>query len=180
MDYNHSEHYSNGFIMENNTNNGVSPQYETTDFILNKLANDTDNQRLMDTHKAASLNLTAMDQHNKFSFSSTRTPLSDKRVISLQNFPSFPFLPNGPQSTSTPQDVLSQNKETQKLTVPPLNTTRILPTRHKTNKMILSISNEGSVIVEMIKFSTKLNEDRIMEVLKISGKYSYTRSGGFS
>lgn len=144
------------------------------DFLLSGLNSQTSKQNfdqddklfvghLFDTQKASSLNVSAMNDHFK-------TPLTDKRVASLQNLPSFPFL-SPPTYTSTPQDALTQqqSKILQKLSVPPLNTTRLLPTRHKTSKMILSVLDNGSVVVELTKFFTRLDECRIVEILQISG-----------
>lgn len=156
----------------NANRNNIDP---VPDLMLSGLNSQTSNQNfcqenklfeghMFDTQKASSLNVSAMNERLK-------TPLTDKRIASLQNLPSFPFL-TPPTYTSTPQDVLSQqqSKILQKLSVPPLNTTRLLPTRHKTSKMILTVLDDGAVVVELIKFFTRLDECRIVEILQISGK----------
>lgn len=68
-----------------------------------------------------------------------------------------------------PQVLIGNNdKNSQKLSVPPLKSERLLPTRFKTKNAILSILAQGEVVVEMIKFKPKLNEDRVVDVCRIS------------
>lgn len=55
-----------------------------------------------------------------------------------------------------------------KITIPPLNTKRLLPKRHKTRDAIMSILGTGEVVIEFIKYQSHLMEDRIVEVCKIS------------
>lgn len=55
-----------------------------------------------------------------------------------------------------------------KISVPPLNTKRLLPKRHKTRDAIMSILETGEVVIEFIKYQSQLMEDRIVEVCKIS------------
>lgn len=62
----------------------------------------------------------------------------------------------------------NSEKHSQKLSVPPLNSERLLPTRFKTKNAILSILAQGEVVVEMIKFRPKFNEDRVVDVCRIS------------
>lgn len=57
-------------------------------------------------------------------------------------------------------------KSNPKLSVPPLNSERLLPTRFKTKSCILSILPLGEVVVELVK--SKYNEDRVMDVCRIS------------
>lgn len=54
--------------------------------------------------------------------------------------------------------------------VPPLNTSRLQPTRHKTKSAILSIIDEppGEVVLEFIKYKAKYGEERIQDVCRIS------------
>ncbi|XP_031631737.1 serine/threonine-protein kinase PLK4 [Contarinia nasturtii] len=59
-------------------------------------------------------------------------------------------------------------KSSQKLSVPPLNSERLLPTRFKTKTAILSISSLGEVVVELIKYKEKYNEERVVDVCRIS------------
>lgn len=62
----------------------------------------------------------------------------------------------------------NRTKISQKLTVPPINSERLLPTRFKTKSAILSILSTGEVVVELIKFKPKFNEDRVIDVCRIS------------
>lgn len=62
----------------------------------------------------------------------------------------------------------SKGKSNQKLSVPPLNSERLLPTRFKTKTAILSILPVGEVVVELIKYKDKYNEDRVVDVCRIS------------
>lgn len=57
-------------------------------------------------------------------------------------------------------------KNIPKLTVPPINSERLLPTRFKTKTAILSILTFGEVVVELIK--SKYNEERVVDVCRIS------------
>lgn len=77
----------------------------------------------------------------------------------------------------TSNSILSLNKNSflrnspipqERLSVPPISTVRLLPTRHRTKNAILSISSSGEVIMEFIKFKAKYREDRIVDVCKIS------------
>ncbi|XP_005190292.2 serine/threonine-protein kinase PLK4 [Musca domestica] len=55
------------------------------------------------------------------------------------------------------------------LTVPPLNTTRLQPTRYKTKNAIMSILKRGEVVIEFIKYRAKYNADRVTDICWISG-----------
>lgn len=56
-----------------------------------------------------------------------------------------------------------------KLSVPPLNSERLLPTRFtKAKTAIFSILQSGEVVVEFIKFKEKFNEERVTDVCRIS------------
>lgn len=69
--------------------------------------------------------------------------------------------------TSTPR----QPGITQKLGITPLNSERLLPTRHKTKNAILTILETGEVSIEFLK---KVNNiDRIHEVCRISSDGSF-------
>ncbi|KAL7734495.1 hypothetical protein ACLKA6_010814 [Drosophila palustris] len=59
-----------------------------------------------------------------------------------------------------------ENKE--RISVPPLNTLRLQPTRYKTKNAIMSIVANGEVVIEFIKCKSKMNEDRIIDVCRIS------------
>jgi polo-like kinase 4 len=54
------------------------------------------------------------------------------------------------------------------LDVPPLNSSRLLATRHKTKNAILSIQNSGEVVIEFIKHKSRYKEDRVVDVCRIS------------
>lgn len=56
----------------------------------------------------------------------------------------------------------------QKIGIPPLNTCRLLPTRHKTKNAIMSILRTGEVVIEFTKYKTKYKEDRIVDVCWVS------------
>lgn len=58
--------------------------------------------------------------------------------------------------------------EIKQISVPPFCTNRLLPTRHKTKNAILTIESNGGVVIEFIKFKSKYNEDRIVDVCRIS------------
>ncbi|XP_050100809.1 serine/threonine-protein kinase PLK4-like isoform X2 [Anopheles aquasalis] len=52
---------------------------------------------------------------------------------------------------------------------PPFNTARLLPDRHRTKHVILSIiSTEGEVVLEFLKPKGRLQEDRVVDVCRIS------------
>lgn len=56
-----------------------------------------------------------------------------------------------------------------KLSVPPLNSERLLPTRFtKAKTAIFSVLQSGEVVVEFIKFKEKFNEERVTDVCRIS------------
>lgn len=64
--------------------------------------------------------------------------------------------------------IANSDKNSQRLSVPPLKSERLLPTRFKTKNAILSILAQGEVVVELIKFKPKFNEDRVVDVCRIS------------
>ncbi|XP_067612634.1 serine/threonine-protein kinase PLK4 [Eurosta solidaginis] len=64
---------------------------------------------------------------------------------------------------------LSDRKTTEeRLNVPPLNTERLMPTRYKTKNAIMSIITGGEVVLEFIKYKSRLREDRITDICWIS------------
>lgn len=96
----------------------------------------------------------------------TPMPLQENRFYGLQS--NQAQLPN-----SNFEPVLSKQqppkvKSSPKTSVPPLNSERLLPTRFKTKTAILSILPLGEVVVEMIQFKKKYNEERVVEVCRIS------------
>lgn len=72
---------------------------------------------------------------------------------------SMNFLPPKPETQFTQEE---------KIGVPPLNTCRLLPTRHKTKNAIMSILRTGEVVIEFTKYKTKYKEDRIVDVCWVS------------
>lgn len=65
---------------------------------------------------------------------------------------------------------LQSMSTTRKMEVPPLNTTRLMPTRHKMKNVILSIMSEppGEIVLEFYKYRTKYGEERVDDVYRIS------------
>ncbi|XP_012155666.1 serine/threonine-protein kinase PLK4 isoform X2 [Ceratitis capitata] len=62
-----------------------------------------------------------------------------------------------------------ENKNAEdRISVPPLNTERLLPTRYKTKNAIMSILIGGEVTLEFIKYKSRLREDRITDICWIS------------
>ncbi|XP_055856439.1 serine/threonine-protein kinase PLK4 [Episyrphus balteatus] len=59
-------------------------------------------------------------------------------------------------------------KVEEKISVPPLNTERLQPTRHKTKNAIMSILKTGEVVIEFIKYKSRVQEDRITDIIWIS------------
>lgn len=59
---------------------------------------------------------------------------------------------------------------TRKMDVPPLNTMRLMPTRHKMKNVILSIMSEppGEIVLEFYKYRSKFGEERVDDVYRIS------------
>ncbi|EDW18870.1 uncharacterized protein Dmoj_GI13469 [Drosophila mojavensis] len=64
-----------------------------------------------------------------------------------------------------PADVKANNEH---ISVPPLNTLRLQPTRYKTKNAIMSIVANGEVVIEFIKCKSRMNEDRIVDICRIS------------
>lgn len=73
------------------------------------------------------------------------------------------FLPQ-----STPAVTAAAKDKKEQLSVPPLNTLRLQPTRYKTKNAIMSIMRSGEVVIEFIKCKSKMNEDRIVDICRIS------------
>ncbi|TDG42085.1 hypothetical protein AWZ03_011487 [Drosophila navojoa] len=64
-----------------------------------------------------------------------------------------------------PAEVKANNEH---ISVPPLNTLRLQPTRYKTKNAIMSIVANGEVVIEFIKCKSRMNEDRIVDICRIS------------
>lgn len=58
--------------------------------------------------------------------------------------------------------------EPERISVAPLNTKRLQPTRYKTKNAIMSILKQGEVVLEFIKYRAKFNSDRITDICWIS------------
>ncbi|KAH8419639.1 hypothetical protein KR222_011625, partial [Zaprionus bogoriensis] len=70
------------------------------------------------------------------------------------------------QSTAAIAPARKDKKE--RISVPPLNTLRLQPTRYKTKNAIMSILKSGEVVIEFIKCQSKVNEDRVVDICRIS------------
>lgn len=81
--------------------------------------------------------------------------------------PYKPSDPGGNLNFLPPQQEMQLTQE-EKIGVPPLNTCRLLPTRHKTKNAIMSILRTGEVVIEFTKYKTKYKEDRIVDVCWVS------------
>lgn len=66
------------------------------------------------------------------------------------------------------ESLQATQQQVNRLEVDQLNAERLLPTRYKTKKAILSIDSTGRVIVELIRFKSKLKQDRVVDVCRIS------------
>lgn len=83
-----------------------------------------------------------------------------------QNTQKCNFLaPSTPSLAPVPE---TANPNNERISVPPLNTLRLQPTRYKTKNAIMSIVANGEVIIEFIKCKSKMNEDRIVDICRIS------------
>lgn len=109
-----------------------------------------------------------MEGSNPFT---SRTPLLESQKANIRhrvNSYSSPGL-SSPLLTSTPQGPTQAVDDIKmKNTTPPLNTERLNSTRHKTKNIILTILESGEVVVEFIKHKARYQEDRVVEVLRIS------------
>lgn len=109
---------------------------------------------------------------NSYNFSEailnhTPMPLQENQIYGMQ--PNLAvqnqnLAPNFAPARTKPQPMKAKAK--QKLSVPPLNTERLLPIKFKAKKVIMSILATGEVVVELIK--NKDNEDRVYDVCRIS------------
>jgi polo-like kinase 4 len=64
--------------------------------------------------------------------------------------------------------VVVEEPKPERIGVPPFDTKRLLPTRHKAKSVILWITEGGEVVLEFFKYKAKTGEDRVMEVCRIS------------
>lgn len=82
------------------------------------------------------------------------------------------MIPGIPTSSSTHKSVEpipNAVNDSERLSVPPLSTLRLHPTRYKTKNAIMSILKRGEVVLEFIKYRAKYNSDRITDICWISG-----------
>lgn len=102
----------------------------------------------------------------------TRPPLLESQKTNIRQRANSYTSPGfaSPLLTSTPQGPSQSAHEIkmEKNPTPPLNTERLNPIRHKTKTVILSILESGEVVVELLKHKTRYNENRVVEVLRIS------------
>lgn len=83
--------------------------------------------------------------------------------------PYNPSDPGGSNDFLPPKpEVRREVPQEEKIGVLPLNTERLLPTRHKTKNAIMSILRTGEVVIEFTKYKTKYKEDRIVDVCWVS------------
>lgn len=75
---------------------------------------------------------------------------------------------NWPGTALAVENACPARPKEERLSVPPLCTIRLLPTRYKTKNAIMSILRNGEVVLEFLKFRPKLNEDRISDICRIS------------
>lgn len=91
--------------------------------------------------------------------------------LSIIQQPSYQYnpLPQGSFSYTNQNGQVCLAAE-KRIDVPPLNTIRLQPTRHKTKNVILSIMDEppGEVVLEFIKYKVKHGEERVYDVCRIS------------
>ncbi|XP_055903929.1 serine/threonine-protein kinase PLK4 [Eupeodes corollae] len=73
-----------------------------------------------------------------------------------------------PSPTPPMLPVVVAAKVEEKISVPPLNTERLLPTRHKTKNAIMSILKSGEVVIEFVKYKSRVQEDRITDICWVS------------
>lgn len=97
----------------------------------------------------------------------TPLPLQENNYCARQNM-ATPIPMHNPNYTPVLNKHSTKAKSNTKLTGPPLNSNRLLPTRFKTKTAILSILPLGEVVVELIKFKEKYNEYRVVDVCRIS------------
>lgn len=94
------------------------------------------------------------------------TPLNPGNYDFIEHFQ--PKDNNYPPRSATPKRRSPTKSPKKRLDIPPLNTARLLPNRHKTKNAILSIRSSGEVVLEFIKFKTRYKENRVVDVCRIS------------
>lgn len=83
--------------------------------------------------------------------------------------PNQHMIPGIPKSQNSHVTTKINKLESNDISVPPLNTTRLQPTRYKTKNAIMSILKRGEVVIEFVKYRSKYNADRITDICWISG-----------
>lgn len=78
------------------------------------------------------------------------------------------FPSSSSSSLSNPSNKFNSANIKDKISVPPLSTERLLPTRHKTRNAIMSILASGEVVIEFIKVKSRYKEERITDICRIS------------
>lgn len=96
-----------------------------------------------------------------------RQPLMESQTSNLRHLPSIKSSPslNSPLLTSTPQE---NGRKKASSPLPPINTTRLQPTKHRSKNLILSILESGDVIVETLKYKAQYEDHFVVEVIRIS------------
>ncbi|XP_062561172.1 serine/threonine-protein kinase PLK4 [Armigeres subalbatus] len=104
--------------------------------------------------------------HQKLDALDRETPLNPGDYDFIEHFHSKG---NNHQANNVNPKQKSPAKFSKKrLEIPPLDTARLLPNRHKTKNAILSIRSSGEVVLEFIKFKTRYKEHRVVDVCRIS------------
>ncbi|XP_017840892.1 serine/threonine-protein kinase PLK4 [Drosophila busckii] len=74
-----------------------------------------------------------------------------------------------------PPATVAARESKESISVPPLSTLRLQPTRYKTKNAIMSIVAKGDVVVEFLKSKGKMNEDRISDICRITSDGRHIR-----
>lgn len=134
-------------------------------------------ERQADNQKQQQVNLYAEGNHCDWMVtdSTTSQPYSERGKNFASNDMSTPrqhMLPVHPRvncNEATPKSQANCILTPEHISVPPLNTARLQPTRYKTKSAIMSILKHGEVVIEFIKYRSKYNADRVTDVCWISG-----------
>lgn len=126
----------------------------------------------------AHFQFSSSSKENQENVTSNYDLLSGKRSAQPSPIQSFPKMIPGISENlqifnSTPMSQLSTTNDVkrpllEKMSVPPLSTERLLPTRYKTKNAVMSILRSGEVVLEFIKYKGRMKEERVTDVCWIS------------
>ncbi|XP_055383593.1 serine/threonine-protein kinase PLK4 [Condylostylus longicornis] len=116
--------------------------------LFHKYENQLDNIQVLCEDNLFKKNLCEINHDNK---------VSDADQIDNHN-----FLISGPAFRG-----LKENFEA-KIPVPHLSTERLQQTRHKTKNAVMSITEDGEVVIEFLKYKRNIHEERVIDVCWIS------------